>query len=144
MVAGAGGLEPILNVLTGTVAQSPDHTGYALVRCGKQELKVPRGDLRTGQTVTIALPARDIILSLTHPHGISARNTFPAVVRRTEQNGHALWVSVEAGGNSFIVELTEAAGRELAIGPGMDIHVVTKAHSIAVTPIIERRHHERR
>ncbi len=142
LVAGASGLEPILNVLNGTVAQTIEHTGYVLVRCGTQELKVPRSDLLPGQRVTIALPARDIILSLGCPHGISARNTFPAKVQRLEQNGHALWVTVEASGNSLVAELTEAAGRELALTPGMDIHVVTKAHSIAVTPIIERQHHE--
>ncbi len=138
----SGGLDPILNVLTGVVVASPEHTGYALVRCGDQELKVPGKGLRLGQTVTVALPARDLILSLSKPHGISARNTFPATIQRTEQNGHALWITAETCGNKFIVELTEDAGRELQLRPGVEVHIVAKAHSIAVTPITERLRHE--
>ncbi len=142
LVAGSGSsIDPILNVLNGIVIESPERAGYVLVRCGQQKLKVPGKNLRTGQTVAVALPARDLILSLSHPQGISARNTFPAAVQRLEQNGLALWVTVEARGNRFVVELTEDAGRELKLRVGMDIHVVAKAHSIAVTPITERRHH---
>ena len=143
LVAGSNGsLEPLLNVLNGIVTESPERTGYVLVRCGQQELKVPGKTLRPGQAVAVALPARDLILSLSQPQGISARNTFPATVQRLEQNGHALWVTVEAGGNRFVVELTEDAGRELKLRPRMNIHVVAKAHSIAVTPITKGRYHE--
>ncbi len=134
-------LDSILNILSGVVVESPEQTGYVLVRCGDQTLKVPRKDLQTGQAVTVALPARDLILSLSRLQGISARNAFPVTVQRVEQNGYALWVTVEAGGNQFIVELTRDAGRELNLRAGMAIHVVAKAHSIAVTPITERRHH---
>ena len=134
----SGGLDPILNVLTGVVSGSPEHAGYALVRCGDQELKVPGKGLRPGQAVTVALPARDMIISLSKLHGISARNTFPATIELTEQNGQALWVTVQACGNKFIVELTEDAGRELKLRPGMEVHIVAKAHSITVTPITER------
>lgn len=142
LVAGSdSGIDPILNVFNGIVTESPEHAGYVLVRCGRQKLKVPGRGLRTGQTVAVALPARDLILSLSQPKGISARNTFAATVQRLEQNGHALWVTVEARGNSFVVELTEDAGDDLKLRTGMDIHVVAKAHSITVTPITERRRH---
>ncbi len=142
LISSSGGLEPILNVLRGVVTGSPEHTGYALIRCGDQELKVPGKGLLPGQDVTLALSARDMILSLSKPHGISARNTFPATIERTEQNGHVLWVTVQACGNKYIVELTEDAGRELQLRPGAEVHVVAKAHSFAVTPITERLHHE--
>ena len=142
LLAGSNGeLDPILNVLRGVVSDRPEHTGYALVRCGEQELKVPGEGLHVGQTVTLGVPARDLILSLSRPTGISARNTFPATIQRTEQNGHALWITVEAKGNKFVAELTEDAGRQLDLHVGLDVHVVAKAHSIAVTPIRERQDH---
>lgn len=145
LIAGSdGNLDPIVNILSGTVVESPERTGYAVVCCGERRLKVPKEGLRVGETVAVALPARDLILSLSRPQGISARNCLPATVRRTEQNGRALWVTVDAGGNSLVAELTEDAGRELELREGVDVHVVVKTHAITVTPMKERNRHDQR
>lgn len=127
------GLEPVLNILSGTVGEIPDHTGYAVVACGGVQLRVPDDGLHVGDAVTVALPARDLMLSLSSPEGLSARNIVPATIRELEQNGHALWVTVEAGENELIVELTEEAGRELGLRLGMPVYVVVKSHSVRVT-----------
>ncbi len=126
-------LDPVSNIVSGVVADIPSRLGRAAVRCREQLLNVPSEGLCMGDAVTVALPARDIILASSPPHGLSARNVFPATIRRLEGCGGVLWVTVEAGGNEFIAELTEGAGREMELRPGLTVHVVIKAHSITVS-----------
>ena len=132
-------LGPILNIFSGVVAERREHTGYVMVQCGRQLLKVPEEGLHVGRAVTVALPARDLMLSLAKPQGISARNSFAGDITRLEQNGRALWVTVESAGNAFVVELTEDAGGELQLKRGMNVHVVVKVHSIRVSSSAEAR-----
>lgn len=135
-------IDPIFNILTGIVQVVPPHTGYAVVCCHNQILKAPGDGLCSGDAVAVALPARDLMLSLLPPNGLSARNVFPATVRHMEQNGHVLWVIAEAGGNELVVELTEEAGRELNLRPGLPVYVIVKSHSITVTSLKRKAHHE--
>ncbi len=126
-------VDPILNIWGGTVKEVPRGTGYAAVSCGGRILKVPNNGLRVGDSVTVALPARDLMLSLSSPRGLSARNVFPARIKYLEQNGRALWAIAETGSNELVVKLTEDAGRELRLGPGIPVYVVFKSHSVTVT-----------
>jgi molybdate transport system ATP-binding protein len=135
-------VDPVLNILTGIVRDVPPQTGYAVVRCGDQTLKVPGDGLFSGDAVAVALPARDLMLSLASPQGLSARNVLPATIRHMEQNGHVLWIIAETGDNELVVEVTEEAGRELNLRPGLPIYVVVKSHSISVTSLRKEAHHE--
>ncbi len=135
-------VDPVLNILTGTVRDTPPRSGYAVVSCNSQVLKVPNSGLNCGDAVAVALPARDLMLSLQSPQGLSARNVFPATIRQVEQNGHVLWIVAEAGDNQLIVELTEEAGRELGLRPGVTVYVIVKSHSITVTSLKGRTGHE--
>ena len=133
---------PILNILTGTVRKTPEHKGYAVVRSGDHEFKVPGSDLCLGDSVAMALPARDVIVAMSRPQGISARNVLPGTITRMQQNGRALWVTAEAGRNQLLVELTQGAGRDLGLCPGMLVHLVAKTHSFSVTSVKERQSDE--
>jgi len=134
LVAGTGaGPNPVQNVLTGVVIESPEHAGYARVDCSGQEFRVPGSGLAPGQDVTIAIPARDLMVSLAPPTGISARNAFAIRIEALHQNGQALWLTGRAGENEIIVELTEDAGRELKLEVGMEVYAVVKVHAIRAT-----------
>ncbi len=135
-------VDPIQNLLSGTVESVPARTGYALVACGGCRLKVPNTGLRVGDQVTLALPARDLMLSVSPPQGLSARNTLVGRVQHLEQDGHALWAVAEAGANRLIVELTEEAGRDLGLHAGMQVYMVFKSHSVTVSPADRRRNHQ--
>ncbi|MGO8704143.1 MAG: molybdenum ABC transporter ATP-binding protein [Candidatus Brocadiia bacterium] len=132
---GPGVGESVLNVLKGTVAARVEQTGYAVVACQGQQVRVPGAGLRVGDEVALALPARDVLLSLGPPSGLSARNSLRATIRRLSPNGAALWAVVEVGAAPLMVELTPDAGRDLRLEPGQSIHVVFKTHSISVTRI---------
>jgi len=134
LVAGSdAGANPVQNVLTGVVTDRPAHAGYALVDCNGQDFCGPGAGLVTGQDVTIAIPARDLMISLDRPAGISARNVFPIHVESLSQNGRALWMTASAADNEIIVELTEGAGRELELQSGMDVYALVKVHAIRAT-----------
>ena len=133
----------VSNILSGTVVETPEHTGYVLVRCGSQPLKVPKnGRLQVGQAVAMALPARDIILCRSQPEGVSARNLFGATVESINPDGRVLWVTVEAGGNRLVFELTEDAASELQLRPGKTVYVMVKTHSITATSVKGTKSHE--
>lgn len=145
MLAGTSHMfDPILNIIRGSVQDVPAHKGFAIVRCNGHTLKVPSEGLTTGSEVTVALPARDLMLSLSRPQGISARNILPANISRIEQNGHALWVTVQVGSDPLVIELTEDAGRQLQLRPELDVYVLVKSHSITVTPTKENEGHDAR
>jgi len=134
LVAGTdAGPNPVQNILTGVVIESPAHAGYARVDCSGQEFRVPGADLTPGQDVTIAIPARDLMVSLARPTGISARNAFAIQIESLHQNGQALWLTARAGDNEIIIELTEDAGRELKLEVGMQVYAVVKTHAIRAT-----------
>jgi molybdate transport system ATP-binding protein len=129
--------EPVLNVIGGTVARRVEQAGYAVVSCQGQQVRVPDAGLSVGDEVALALPARDVLLSLAPPSGLSARNSLQATIRRLSLNGAALWAVVEAGATPLMVELTPDAGRDLQLKIGQTIYVVFKTHSINVTRIRE-------
>jgi len=132
---GSAAGESVLNVLNGTVASRAGRAGYAVVSCEGQQVRVPDTGLRVGDEVAVALPARDVLLSLAPPSGLSARNSLQATIRRLSLNGAALWAVVEVGATPLMVELTPDAGRDLHLEPGQRIHVVFKTHSVSVTRI---------
>jgi len=135
-------LEPLKNLFEGFVEGTQAHTGYAVVRSGELSLKVPAGQLLEGEAVALSLPARDVVLSLSLPSGISARNVLPAEITEMHQNGRALWVTTQAKGKRFVVELTEEARRELGLAVHKEVFLVIKSHSITASRA-KRRHDEK-
>ena len=129
--------EHILNILGGVIEDVPENTGFMLVSCDGQNWKVPNNGMHTGENVSIAIPAGDLIISLKPPEGLSARNVLPARIQHLEQNGHTLWVVAASGSNRLVVELTEDAGRELGLQPGKSVYLIFKSHSINVTAMKE-------
>ena len=128
-------IDPILNILEGRVVETPQHTGFAIVSSDDSRLSVPNKGLRVNEPISVAIPSSDLIISTAIPHGISARNVLPARIKSMEQNGYALWVIAESGSDRFIVELTEEAGRELALEPEKAVYLIFKSHSALVTSL---------
>ena len=128
-------VDPILNIIEGTVESAPVNTGYMMVSCGDQKWKVPNKEMLAGEKVSMALQAGDMMVSINAPQGISARNVFRTEISHLEQNGHALWVVAAFGSNQLVVELTEESGRELGLKTGKQVYLVFKSHSVTVTSI---------
>jgi molybdate transport system ATP-binding protein len=93
-------------------------------------LKVASRDLSSGQRVRLQLLARDLILALEEPRGISVRNHLRGTVRGITADGGADLVEVDVAGATLLARITTAATRELQLATGMPVWVLVKAVSV--------------
>ena len=135
-------IDPIINILEGTVEKVVNETGYSLISCDGQKWKVPGNGFMSKDRVTMAIPAGDLIVSLYPPHGISARNVLKARIQRLLKNGHTLWVLAKSGSNRLVAQLTEDAGRELNLISGKSVYLIFKSHSVQSVNLKERLNYE--
>ena len=83
--------------------------------------------LRIGQAVRLQLLARDLILSLAPPHGLSVRNELAGTVLGFEDDSPgAVLVRIDVGGPVLLVRVTSAAARELQLRAGLALWVLVK------------------
>jgi molybdate transport system ATP-binding protein len=127
------GPEAVGAVLEGNVTHADAGEDLASVAIGTQNsLKVSARGLAPGQRVRLQLLARDLILALGEPQGISVRNHLRGVVRAITADGGADLVEVDIGGATLLSRVTTAATRELGLAPGMALWVLVK--SVSVSP----------
>lgn len=101
----------------------PDHVGIRLVTMPAS------GDV--GAEVLVSIAAREIILALTPPAGLSARNILPATISAVRVDAaRALVSAVLANGVPPIaIEITRATVQEMDLAPGRAIHLIIKSAS---------------
>jgi molybdate transport system ATP-binding protein len=138
---GAVSLEPALRsivgsdavgaVLEGIVTSIDTQEQLANVRIGQHELRVAGRDLRPGQRLRLQLLARDLILAVEEPRGLSVRNHLQGVVRSVLPDDGAWLIEVDIGGATLLARVTAPAVRELHIAAGMRIWVLVKAVSVS-------------
>ncbi|MET0280791.1 MAG: molybdenum ABC transporter ATP-binding protein [Steroidobacteraceae bacterium] len=118
-------------VIEGVVsAVAPE--GLATIRIGAHsQLMVPAQQLAAGQPLRLQLLARDLILALEEPRGISVRNHLRGAVRGIVADGGADLVEVEVDGTTLLARITSAATRELRLAPGVAVWVLVKAVSVS-------------
>ncbi len=94
-------------------------------------LKVGARDLAAGQRVRLQLLARDLILALEEPRGISVRNHLRGTVRSITADGGADLVEVDVAGTRLLARVTSSSTRELRLAPGLPLWVLVKAVSVS-------------
>jgi molybdate transport system ATP-binding protein len=79
------------------------------------------------------LRARDIILSLQEPKGMSALNVLPGLISSIEESeGASVDVELDCGGDALVARVTRKSVAELGLRPGLQVHAIIK--SIAFDP----------
>lgn len=122
------GAEAIGTVVEAQVQDIDDDAGLACINVGHGQLNVDATSLRNGQRVRLQLLARDLILSLHPPQGLSVRNGLAgSITRMTPDERHAVLVHVDVGGVELIARITTAAARELNLQTGTSLWVLIKA-----------------
>ena len=94
-------------------------------------LRVPAGTLSPGQSLRVQLLARDLILAVSEPQGLSVRNQLRGVVRGIASSGGNDLVEVECAGVTLLSRVTGAATRELGLHIGTPVWVLVKAVSVS-------------
>ncbi len=120
------------NVLIGEVV-TVDGELVRVEVAGGTSITVRQAGLRTGEMVVLSLRAQDVMVGTEPPRGLSARNVFAARVERVRGAGRRWLTCVVGDATRFVVELTEAACRQLELDEGSAVHLVFKATSCRVS-----------
>jgi molybdate transport system ATP-binding protein len=121
------------NVFDATVIERRQSAGtmQCLIAGTRTEIEVPLGVAPHGQAIKIAIRAGDILLSSHEPHGLSARNVLPGVVRESEMHGAIVVASIDADAR-FVVHLTPGGAETLGLRPRQTVWLVIKTYSCRV------------
>ena len=118
------------NILDATVIACRPEAGTmeCVLTGGRTEVEVPLATVCVGAPVRLAIRAGDIIVGITPPTGLSARNVLPGVIRSMAQQGTSVIVTIDAGA-LFEVHVTPGARHSLGLAAGMPVWLVIKTHS---------------
>lgn len=110
------------------VAGHDDVYGLTYLEAKGGVLTVPRLPLSTGAPLRLRLRARDIILSLNAPEGLSALNALPAkVVSIDEPDGAGVDVALDCAGDALVARLTRKSVDKLGLAPGLPVYAIIKS-----------------
>ncbi len=126
-------LDGFENVLTGRAVEVGSDTARVRVGDG-MEVQVPAEGFAPGARVWLGVRAEDLILALSPPVGLSARNVLPGRVVEVRRSGGHAEVLVEAGGSGspLVVALTRGAVDALSLEAGASVHLVAKVRSFRI------------
>jgi molybdate transport system ATP-binding protein len=128
---GIVGSDAVGAVLEGAVTSIDAEEHLANVRIGAHHLWVAGRDLQPGQRLRLQLLARDLILAVEEPRGLSVRNQLRGTVRNITPDAGAHLVEVDIGGGTLLARISTTATRELQLAPGRVVWVLVKAVSVS-------------
>ncbi|WP_114946235.1 molybdenum ABC transporter ATP-binding protein [Microvirga calopogonii] len=115
------------------VLRHEDSFGLTILQAKAGPLTVPRIDRPIGTSLRVRLRARDIILSLHRPEGLSALNVLPGLISSIDDaGGPSVDVMLDCGGDNLVARVTRKSVSELGLAPGLPVHAIIK--SIAFDP----------
>ena len=121
------GAESLGAVVEGKVQEIDEYSGLARVALGNGHVSVDVNQLQCGQRVRLQLLARDLILALSPPQGLSVRNMLQGVITRlTPDDRHATLVTVDVGGVMLIARITTSSADEMKLHDGLCIWILVK------------------
>jgi molybdate transport system ATP-binding protein len=136
-VMGRAGLYPLAGgfeagaVLAVTVAAHDARWGLTELAGAFGRLTVPRLELPLGTRLRVRIRARDVILALALPHGISALNVLAGEVEALVPiDEGALDVQLRLGPERLLARVTRRSGDALGLAPGRPVFAVIKTVAI--------------
>jgi len=119
-------------VVSALVASHDPAFGTSRLSFDGGTLLVGRTDLPVGSKVRVRVHARDIAIAIDPPERISIRNVLPAVVKSVmPADSFLVDVVLMCGGTPLWVQITSLAQAQLGLTPGMRVHALVKALTIA-------------
>lgn len=125
------GTDAVGAVVDGKVLGPDTQSGLTRVRVGSGELNVKFADHSEGQSLRIQLLARDLIVAIQPPQGLSVRNNLKGVIASvTADEEDCDLIAIDIGGAIIMARVTRAATRELGLMPGVGVWALVKAVSL--------------
>ncbi len=118
-------------ILTARVA-AHDADGLSRLDAAAGPLWLPKVAAMVGDTLRIRILAQDVMLALDRPKAISALNVLPCVVREVRaDDGPSVLVQLTSASDTILARVTRRSADALALAPGLKVHAVIKAVSVA-------------
>ncbi len=115
-------------ILTTTVAAHDPIFGLTTLRAAAGDLRVPHLDLPVGAALRVRIRARDVMIALAPPTGLSALNVLPGVVAEIGRtDGPIVEIRLDCAGDALIARLTRRSVETLALAPGRPVCAVIKS-----------------
>jgi molybdate transport system ATP-binding protein len=105
-----------------------DRFGLTTLAAAGGTLTVPRLHRPPGTPVRVRVRARDVMLAIEPPHGLSALNVLAATIREIgEPHGPVVDIRLDAGGAHLTARLTRRSVSVLDLTPGRPVYAVIKS-----------------
>jgi molybdate transport system ATP-binding protein len=115
---------------TAVAAHHPD--GLSELRFSGGTLWLPQVAAPPGARFRVRIAARDVMIAIQRPEGLSALNVVPARVASLRQGeGPGVMARLQAGEDFLLARLTRRSADRLGLTPGMACYAVIKAVSVA-------------
>ncbi|MFD0981426.1 molybdenum ABC transporter ATP-binding protein [Tropicimonas aquimaris] len=112
------------------VAQEED--GTSRLDSAGGPIWLPRIEAEPGQRLRMRILAHEVILSRSHPEGLSAQNILEGrVAAVTPGDGPGVMVRVAIGEDELLARVTRRAIASLALAPGDTVFAILKSMSVA-------------
>src|SRR4051812_34108508 len=124
-------------ILQTRVAEHDVRFGLTTLRAAAGDLRVPYIDLRLGMPMRVRIRARDVMIAVEPPHGLSALNVLPGIVAEIgHADGPIVDIRLDCAGEALAARLTRRSVETLGLEPGRQVYAVIKSiafdhHSIA-------------
>ncbi|HEY8506989.1 MAG TPA: TOBE domain-containing protein, partial [Steroidobacteraceae bacterium] len=122
-------------VIDGVVTSVGEADRLAAVKVGRGTLRVTTTGVKAGDRVRVQLLAREIILGIEPPRGLSVRNALEGTIEDiTDDGDDAQLVKVDVGGAIVLSRVTTSAAQALALTRGKPVWLLVKAVSLRAHP----------
>ncbi|NVP56161.1 molybdenum ABC transporter ATP-binding protein [Mycoplana rhizolycopersici] len=121
------------SVLSGVTASFDPPHRLATVQLQSNVLHVPNSDVAEGAPVRVHIPARDVMLAIERPSGLSALNILDGRIETiVEDSDGMVTVRVDCGGDVVHARITGLSVERLDLQPGKPVFAVIK--TVALDP----------
>src|SRR6266699_903364 len=115
-------------ILATKVAGHDPAFGLTILRASAGELRVPHLDLPVGAALRVRIRARDVMIAVQPPAGLSALNVLPGtVVEIGRADGPIVEMRLDCAGEALVARLTRRSVETLGLAPGRPVYAVIKS-----------------
>jgi molybdate transport system ATP-binding protein len=109
-----------------------DGYGLSVIETQAGELRVPRLDLAVGAALRVQVLARDVMIALAPPAGVSALNMLPGVIAEIgERAGASVDLKLDCSGVPLLAQITRRSLETLGLTVGQPVTAVIKSVTFA-------------
>lgn len=119
------------SILSGRIESFDERHGLAAVRLSTALLQVPAKKGASGSPARVLIPARDVMLALVKPEGLSELNILEGRVADISVSEDGMvTVQVDCGGDIIQSRITDLSRERLQLQSGKPVHAIIKSAAL--------------